>query len=114
MAEGAPFGGRMSDNARRSKLRGKGGLWAVVKFLPGDYDTYGGDVERDPDGEDFFGPDCSMGCVHFHPLYNKKWGADMDWGVCANPKSHRAGLLTWEHMGCPLCEFRGMGDSEGE
>jgi len=25
----------------------------------------------------------------------------MDWGVCANPKSPRAGLLTFEHQGCP-------------
>jgi hypothetical protein len=23
-----------------------------------------------------------------------------DWGVCTNPKSPRAGLLTFEHMGC--------------
>jgi hypothetical protein len=27
-----------------------------------------------------------------------------DWGVCTNPRSPRAGLLTWEHMGCPEYE----------
>jgi len=28
-----------------------------------------------------------------------------DWGVCINPKSHRYGLLTFEHQGCPACEY---------
>jgi hypothetical protein len=26
--------------------------------------------------------------------------ASLDWGVCGNPRSHRAGLLTFEHQGC--------------
>jgi len=42
-------------------------------------------------------PDCSSGCRHFHPL---EGDAGMDWGVCAEPRSPRAGLLTFEHMGC--------------
>jgi hypothetical protein len=25
----------------------------------------------------------------------------LDWGICANAKSPRAGLLTFEHQGCP-------------
>jgi hypothetical protein len=28
----------------------------------------------------------------------------MDWGVCTEPQSPRAGLLTFEHMGCPHFE----------
>ncbi len=30
--------------------------------------------------------------------------ARLDWGVCGNPASHRAGLLTSEHQGCPQFE----------
>jgi hypothetical protein len=29
----------------------------------------------------------------------------LDWGVCVNPKSHRCGLLTFEHQGCPEFEY---------
>ncbi|NJL56120.1 hypothetical protein HC928_13770 [bacterium] len=28
----------------------------------------------------------------------------MDWGVCANPASPRASLLTFEHQGCQAFE----------
>jgi len=28
----------------------------------------------------------------------------MDWGVCVNPASPRAGLLTFEHQGCEQFE----------
>lgn len=45
------------------------------------------------DGE----PDCSTGCLHFLPLAGT---LGCGWGVCACPASPRAGLLTWEHMGC--------------
>lgn len=88
----------------KSLLRAKGGLWSVVKFLPGDYDTYGGDVVRDT--PERFGADCACGCKWFTPLYDDSWdgGMDLDWGVCTNPDSHRAGLLTWEHQGCLLSE----------
>jgi len=48
-------------------------------------------------GVDVFGSDCSCGCRYFENLQ-----ASGDWGVCENPKSPRAGLLTWEHMGCPF------------
>lgn len=41
--------------------------------------------------------DCSCGCRWFHPLEGLR-GAD--WGVCFNPMSPRAGMVTFEHMGC--------------
>jgi hypothetical protein len=75
-------------------------LWRVLKVLPGDYKEYGGQVDREWGDE--WGPDCSCGCRHFVELAPEDVGAD--WGVCANPKSHRAGLLTWEHQGCRHCE----------
>jgi hypothetical protein len=77
-------------------------LWQVVKRLPTDYTEYGGKVKRWEDVEGYY-PDCS-GCQRFHRLHNvteSSW--DSDWGVCANPDSPRAGLLTWEHqagVGC--------------
>jgi len=42
-------------------------------------------------------PDCSCGCIWFHPLEGR---SGMDWGVCFHPSSSRSGLLTFEHMGC--------------
>lgn len=47
-------------------------------------------------GVDAYGSDCSCGCKYFIELQDSG-----DWGVCYNPESQRAGLLTWEHMGCP-------------
>ena len=47
-------------------------------------------------GVDTYGSDCSCGCSCFIELQDSG-----DWGVCCNPESQRAGLLTWEHMGCP-------------
>lgn len=41
--------------------------------------------------------DCSCGCYFFHPLLGD---LQKDWGVCTNPQSPRAGLLTFEHIGC--------------
>jgi hypothetical protein len=41
--------------------------------------------------------DCSSGCYFFHRLLGD---LQADWGVCTNPQSPRAGLLTFEHMGC--------------
>lgn len=51
-------------------------------------------------GTDVFGHDCSCGCRFFENLQNSG-----DWGVCLSPASPRAGLLTWEHMGC--FEYKG-------
>lgn len=72
-------------------------LHALVKHLPTDFEPYG---ERERDG-----PDCSCGCRWFLPLEGK---LGMDWGICANTRSPRAGLLTFEHQGCP--EYEGEAD----
>jgi hypothetical protein len=81
-------------------------LWRIVKKLPSDFEPYG-QRNRDTD----YGPDCSCGCIHFVKL---EGALGFDWGVCANPRSPRAGLLTFEHMGCK--EFEGEEESgcEGE
>lgn len=71
------------------------GMWAVCRKLPSDFEPYGERVRKE-------GSDCSGGCRFFVPLYGD---LAFDWGVCANPKSPRAGLLTFEHQGCP--EFEG-------
>jgi hypothetical protein len=70
-------------------------LWKVAKCLPTDFEPYG----LRPDDER--GADCSCGCKFFHELEGSR---GMDWGVCGNPKSPRAGLLTFEHMGCKFFE----------
>lgn len=54
-------------------------------------------------------PDCSSGCRFFHPLEGAR---GYDWGVCHNPQSVRAGLLTFEHMGCEHFEYDPTGDDE--
>ena len=68
-------------------------LWLAVIMRPLDFEPYGLRV-RD-------GADCSCGCRHFLPLEGE---FRLDWGVCTNAQSHRCGLLTWEHMGCPHFE----------
>jgi hypothetical protein len=70
-------------------------IWDVVKILPTDYKEYGGAVERWQDTTKDY-PDCSSGCRYY-------WRLDGDWGVCTNPRSARAGLLTWEHQAGHLC-----------
>ncbi len=65
-------------------------LWKIVRKLPTDFEPYG-QVKR----ETFC--DCSGGCRWFHVLAGRR---GQDWGVCANAKSPRAGLLTFEHQGC--------------
>jgi hypothetical protein len=73
-------------------------LWSVVKILPSDYDAYGGKEVRWADAMRGF-PDCSAGCRHFRRLMSEQEEfQDSDWGVCCNPKSPRAGLLTFEHQ----------------
>ena len=64
-------------------------LVLLVKNLPDDYEPYG-KTERE-------GNDCSMGCKFAAKLAGELGG---DWVVCTNLKSHRAGLLTFEHQGC--------------
>lgn len=58
-------------------------------------------------------PDCSNGCRHFVKL---AYGAVDQWGVCSNPESPRAGMLTFEHQGCsafdPMELDRSLSDSQ--
>jgi len=68
-------------------------LLKVVRTLETDYEPYG-KVERDS-------PDCSCGCRHFVKLAGD---VGEEWGVCVNSESARAGLLTFEHQGCPEFE----------
>ena len=77
-------------------------LWTLVQKLPTDFSPYG---QRDRDAD--WGPDCSCGCKYFHPLAGER---GFDWGVCTNSKSPRAGMLTFEHMGCK--EFEAGEQSE--
>lgn len=73
-------------------------LWQVVKILPTDYSDYNGSIERwaDPTADH---PDCSSGCRHFRRLHSEHGDVeDADWGVCANIRSTRCGLLTFEHQ----------------
>ncbi|MGC1780979.1 MAG: hypothetical protein WA708_00505 [Acidobacteriaceae bacterium] len=65
-------------------------LWQIARKLPTDYEPYG-QMKR----ETFL--DCSGNCRWFHLLAGRR---GKDWGVCANPVSPRAGLLTFEHQGC--------------
>lgn len=68
-------------------------LHSICRHLPSDFEPYG---QRERDSAD-----CSYGCKHFLKLPGK---LGMDWGVCANPKSPRTGLLTFEHQGCEQFE----------
>jgi len=70
-----------------------------------DYTPYGNE-ERWADENKAY-PDCSGGCKWFYKLQdpNEKALISCDWGVCANPKSHRCGLLTFEHQGCFEFEY---------
>ena len=69
-------------------------LFKCLKILPTDYEEYGGEVKRWADPALAY-PDCSAGCRHFFKL---EGGLGNDWGVCGNPESPRAGMLTWEHQ----------------
>ena len=75
-------------------------LWQIVKQLPTDFQPYG---KRKRSGHS----DCSGNCRWFHKLAGARGN---DWGVCANLKSPRAGLLTFEHQGCPQYEWDSRSD----
>ena len=78
-------------------------LLSICRYLPSDFEPYG---QRERNA-----PDCSCGCMHFLKLPGK---LGMDWGVCANPASPRAGLLTFEHQGCEQFEEAAGNHSLGE
>jgi hypothetical protein len=65
-------------------------LWQIVRKLPTDFEPYGQTKRQTI-------CDCSSDCRWFHVLAGRR---SQDWGVCANPKSPRSGLLTFEHPGC--------------
>jgi hypothetical protein len=69
-------------------------LWRVLKKLPTDFEPYG---KRERKG----GLDCSCNCRWYYTLHGQ---LGQDWGVYANSQSSRAGLLTFEHQGCPQYE----------
>lgn len=72
-------------------------LDAMVKH-PADYTPWGA-VERWADNNKHY-PDCSMGCKHYKTLSGE---LGYDWGVCINKKSHRLGMLTFEHQAGVYC-----------
>ncbi len=89
-------------------------LTRACKHLPGDYKPWG-DVERDsPEAPQGWWADCASGCRYFLVLRDAGDQAiSNDWGVCVNPRSHRVGLLTFEHQGCPAFEHEDA-DEENE
>jgi hypothetical protein len=66
-------------------------LWQIVRKLLTDFEPYG-QIKRQTIC------DCSGGCRWFHVLAGRR---GQDWGVCANAKSPRASLLTFEHCDSP-------------
>lgn len=73
-------------------------LLGLVHYHRLDYKPYGLD-DRDQGAAP--APDCSSGCRWARWL---EGDLGMDWCVCTNPLSHRAGLLTFEHQGCRKAE----------
>ena len=67
-------------------------LWDACQKLPSDWEPFG---NRRWPGRLEHHPDCST-CRWFTELF-RTWP---DWGVCANPESPRAGLLTFREQGC--------------
>ena len=74
-------------------------LWKACPLRPEDYDPWGKDVRWA--NMDRAYPDCSGGCKFYYVLEDRDGQMiSCDWGVCTNAKSHRCGLLTFEHQGC--------------
>lgn len=69
-------------------------LLTITPRHAADYKNFG---EADVEFGAGRGMDCSGSCKWYLALKGK---LGMDWGVCANPRSHRSGLLTFEHQGC--------------
>jgi hypothetical protein len=76
-------------------------LRKMVRKLPSDFQPYG---RRDRYNKHKHGNDCDCSCgCRFYLQFEGELG--QDWGVCANPRSPRRGLLTFEHMGCKKFVF---------
>ena len=82
--------------AKRSPHVSHRDLWAVAQVHAADYAPWGAASREGADNK--FGADCSCGCL-FAAWLGPPHASD--WLVCGNPDSHRAGLLTFEHQGCP-------------
>ena len=67
-------------------------LWEACRRLPSDWEPHG---QRRWHGRREARPDCDT-CCWFVELFR----TSPDWGVCANPESERAGLLTFREQGC--------------
>jgi hypothetical protein len=83
-------------------------LLTVNRRLPEDYEPWGKDPRNDMERSC---ADCSCGCKFFNKLQGQ---VGADWGVCMNTKSHRAGLLTFEHQGCHHFEWDEQEDDQAE
>ena len=86
-------------DARDAQIKRHKRLLAIVVRKPEDYRPYGALDHKSVNGG--WGRDCSMGCKHALAL-PEPYGSD--WVVCTNEQSHRCGLLTFEHQGCPKFE----------
>lgn len=74
--------------------------------MPQDYAPYGATDREDANAPDGWWADCSSGCRHYLVLADvEEERLSLDWGICINPRSHRCGLLTFEHQGCPAFEY---------
>ena len=67
-------------------------LWEACRRLPSDWEPHG---QRQWHGRREARPDCDT-CRWFVELLRTA----PDWGVCANPASERAGLLSFREQGC--------------
>lgn len=85
-------------------------LLQVVPQMPQDYPDFGTCPRESEDGATWYA-DCSAGC-RWYITFPAPLG--YDWGCCTNPRSHRCGLLTFEHQGCPQFEFDPRIDAEFE
>jgi hypothetical protein len=81
-------------------------LFDIAKRLSTDFEPWG---QRSRMGEAPTQPDCSCHCRFFNRLDG---GAGLDWGVCVNPLSLRAGLLTYQEFGCPHFEQPNSDDDD--
>ena len=79
-------------------------LLKIVPKFEQDYDPCG----KTPRDENF---DCSCGCSYFLKLDGQ---LGQDWGVCTHTKSHRCGLLTFEHQGCKYFSTNCVIGKEGQ
>jgi len=98
--DGMAIWGLLEVAMRREEIESHEYLLRVVPVRERDYEPFGKVVRWAEPGRDY--PDCSCGCKWYLVLAGK---LRFDWGVCANPASHRCGLLTFEHQGCG--EFEG-------